>query len=304
MLNVLKSSLFALSALCLLSANALARDIAIKSPEGLTLNASLVLGDGKTVADGVVLLTHGTLAHNKMEIIATLQRLLAERGISSLAPTLSLGVDDRIGMYDCKKPAIHKHSDAMIEIGLWLDYLKKEGATDVVLAGHSRGGNQTAWFAARENDPVVSKVVLIAPATWSAERAAKSFEKRHMRKLETVLAKAQALADAGKGAQMMTGTGVLYCSGADVSADSFVSYYEPDDRRHTPTLLQMIAKPVLVIAGSVDDVVVGLIEEVEPMADGEKIQLVVVDEADHFFLDFYAEDAADAIQEFLGNEGL
>lgn len=276
-----------------------ANDVQIKDKNGLILNASLELAEGKGIGDEVVLLTHGTLAHNKMEIIATLQGLLAERGYSSLAPTLSLGVSDRKGMFDCATPAVHKHYDAMDEIGLWLDWLKDEGAKDVVLAGHSRGGNQTAWFAARENDPVVSKVVLIAPATWSAEDAAESFEKRHSKPLKDSFAQAQALVDAGKGAEFMKGSGYLYCPEADVTAEAFVSYYETDVRRHTPELMGMISKPTLVIAGTEDNIVKGLIEEVQPLADAGKVQLAIIEDADHFFLDFYAEDAADAIAEFL-----
>lgn len=299
MFNTLKTSLFAAVAVCSVSLNAQAEGVTLKNPDGLTLNANLQLADGKSMTDGIVLLTHGTLAHNQMELIITLQRLLAERDISSLAPTLSLGVDSRTGMYDCKVPATHKHSDAMVEIGQWLEYLKGQGATNVVLAGHSRGGNQTAWFAARENDAAVSKVVLLAPQTWNADALAKGFEKTHKQALTKAFAAAQAKVDAGKGAELMKGVGVLYCPGADVTADSFISYYENDDRMNTPTLLAMINKPVLVIAGTEDKVVKGLIEEVEPMADGEKLQLAVIDEADHFFLDFFGEDAADAIAEFL-----
>jgi len=299
MFKTLKTCFIAALSVCSVAFGAHAADVSMKNADGLTLGANLTLADGKTVANGVVLLTHGTLAHNKMEIIVNLQKLLAERGISSLAPTLSLGVDHRTGMYDCKVPTTHKHSDAMAEIGLWLNWLKNKGATNVVLAGHSRGGNQTAWFAARENDPVVSKVVLIAPATWTAKGAAKGFEKTHKQPLAKVLADAKAMVDAGHGAQFMKGVGVLYCPGADVTAASFVDYYTPDERMNTPTLLPLINKPVLVIAGTKDTVVKGLIEAVEPMADGEKIQLVVIEDADHFFLDFYVEDAADAIAEFI-----
>ena len=35
---------------------------------GLTLNANLVLADGKGLSDGAILITHGTLAHNRMEL--------------------------------------------------------------------------------------------------------------------------------------------------------------------------------------------------------------------------------------------
>jgi len=299
MFNTLK--LAVVSTICLLATltSPRADEITLGGAGGLTLTANLELADGKSITDQVVLLTHGTLAHNKMEIIVALQSALSERGISSLAPSLSLGVDTRTGMYDCAVPHTHTHADALDEIGLWLNWLKGQGTSDVVLAGHSRGGNQTAWFAAREPNPLVSKVVLIAPATWNEAKAARGFKKSHQRDLAGALAEAQALVAAGKGAQMMKGMGVLYCPGADVSAASFVGYYQPDERMHTPNLMASIGKPTLVIAGSEDTVVEGLIPATQPFADAGTVDLVVIDGAGHFFLDFFAEDAADAIAAFI-----
>jgi len=276
-----------------------AEDVTLQGSSGLSLNANLELADGKTMADGIVLLTHGTLAHHKMEIIVALQDALKQRGISSLAPTLSLGVSNRTGMYDCAVPNTHKHSDALVEIGEWLSWAKQKGATDIVLAGHSRGGNQTAWFAAREPDEAVSKVVLIAPATYDAVKEAQAFEKNHNRVLKDALVEAKALVEAGKGGAMLKGMGVLYCPGADVTAASFVSYYQADDRMHTPNLMGMIGKPTLVIAGTEDTVVEGLIDATKPLSDAGKVELVVIDGADHFFRDLYAEDVADAIEAFI-----
>ena len=37
--------------------------------KGLTLNADLTLAPGKTLADGVILITHGSLAHRDMEML-------------------------------------------------------------------------------------------------------------------------------------------------------------------------------------------------------------------------------------------
>lgn len=274
-------------------------DAVTLSHKGLDVSANLKLADGKTVADGVVLLTHGTLAHNKMEMIAAQQTALAERGISTLAPTLSLGLSRRAGMYDCKVPHTHRHADALDEIGLWLNWLKAQGAKTVTLAGHSRGGAQTAWFAATHDDPVVDKVVLIAPATWDADKTAKGFASAHKADLAGVLAKAKALVAAGKGAEMMKGVGLLYCPGADASAASFVGYYESNPNFDTPTVLPKIKKPVLVVVGTLDTVVPDIAERVRPTVDGKKVTLVEVAEADHFFRDLFGEDLADAIAAFV-----
>ena len=144
---------------------------------GLTLNGNLELADGRTVPDGVVLITHGTLAHGRMEITRSLQDLLRERGVSSLAITLSLGVDRRAGNYDCSVPHTHRHADAVSEIAAWVGWLKAKGATSVTVLGHSRGGNQTAWYAAEHRDPVVNKVVLIAPMTQDAAATAAGYQR-------------------------------------------------------------------------------------------------------------------------------
>ncbi|MCW8861538.1 MAG: alpha/beta hydrolase [Rhodospirillales bacterium] len=267
--------------------------------DGLTLNANRVMADGKSLADGVILMTHGTLAHGGMEIMAVLQETMASRGFSSLAITLSLGLDNRSGMYDCATPHRHRHTDALDEIGAWLLWLKGQGATNVALLGHSRGGNQTAWFVAERDDPVVSTVVLVAPSTWSPEYARKGYESRYKKPLAPVLEKAKGLVAAGKGAEILDKTDFVYCESAAVSADAFVSYYEPDERMDTPTLLPRIKKPVLVVAGSADTVVKGLEERVPPL-QGETLRFEVIQGADHFFRDLYAEDVADLMEAFIG----
>lgn len=265
----------------------------------LTLNGNLVLAEGKSLADGIVLITHGTLAHNGMEIIAAMQTALAERDLSSLAITLGLGLDNRTGMYDCAVPHTHRHTDALDEIGAWIGWLKTQGTGKLVLMGHSRGGNQTAWFMATRPDPAIERVVLLAPGTWNDENARAGYQKSHGVALDKVLSEAEAKVAAGNGADMLDNVGILSCPNAKVTAASFVSYYAPDPHRHTPDLLRDIAVPVLVIAGTKDTVVADLPEAMEPIADGDKVRFVAIEEADHFFRDFYAEDAADAIAEFI-----
>ncbi len=273
--------------------------VSLKS-NGLTLNASLELAEGKTLADGVLLITHGTLAHNNMEIIKTLQSLLSERGLNSLAINLGLGIDNRPSKtYDCKIPHKHLYYDAVDEIGAWVNWLKEKGATGISLIGHSRGGAQTALYASQKPDAAIARIILIAPAMWSKDYSEKGYEKSYKTPLAPLLARMQKLVDEGKGDTMVDKTGLLYCPDATVSARSFVSYYKPDPRRDTPFLLKSIKLPTLVIAGADDKVVKGLPERIKPLADGKKLQLLTVEDADHFFRDFAAEEVADAIDAFL-----
>lgn len=266
---------------------------------GLTLNADLVAAAGAKPGQTVVLMTHGTLAHGQMEIMTSLQGALKERGISSLSHTLSLGLSDRSGMYDCAVPHTHQHTDALDEIGLWLSWLQEQGVEKIVLLGHSRGGNQSAWFAAERDQPAIRGSILIAPMLWSAGYDEQDYKKRYQTPLTPLLQKAQRLVAEGKGETMLEGLDFIYCKGTQATAAAFASYYSAETRRDTPSLLPRLAKPVLLFAGSDDQVVPGLGERVTPLADGKKIQFSLIDGADHFFRDLYAEEIADRIVEFM-----
>jgi hypothetical protein len=54
-----------------------------------------------------------------------------------------------------------------------------------------------------------------------------------------------------------------------------------------------------VFAGSEDSAVKGLVEKKGPRADGEWVQLVVIEGAHHFFRDLCSADVADTIAEEL-----
>jgi pimeloyl-ACP methyl ester carboxylesterase len=132
--------------------------------QGLTVLGNLEIAQGKSLkSDGAVLLLHDTLAHNRMEILSALQELLRERGVNSLAITLSLGLNERRGLFDCGIEQDHRNEDAIVEIQGWVDWLKQQEAANITLAGHARGGNQIAIYAAKEPDAAVKRLVLIAP---------------------------------------------------------------------------------------------------------------------------------------------
>ncbi len=262
--------------------------------QGLQLNANLTMASGKSLKDGAVLITHGTLAHNGMQIIAAMQKELVGHGLNSLAISLGYGLSNRTGMYECATPHRHLYTDALDEIGAWVAWLKTQGVSKLALMGHSRGGAQTAWFAAERFDPIISKVVLLAPSVWSESAMKEQYRSRFGKQLSEPLAKARKM----KPAEMMTAD-FLACPNAQVSAGSFLSYYASEPRFDSPALLARIKAPVLVIAADNDQLIKGLAERVKPLADGKKITLTVISDADHFFNNFAAEDAAEAAAKFL-----
>lgn len=265
------------------------------------LDGELALADGKTVKDGLLILVHGTLAHNRMEIMRALQETLAERGISSLAITLSLGLSDRKGMYDCQQPHRHSNAQAAGEIGAWVDWATRQGAAKVGLLGHSRGGAQVAYYAAQAGDRLpaaVSGIVLAGPTTFDRQNAAREYRARYGGDLAAVLAKAEALAAAGKGGELMRETDFMYCPKTSVAAATFLDYHADDGRNDTPSLLAKIRRPVLMAVAGGDEVVKDLPQRLQLAAKPPAYQAVTIDGADHFFKDLYGEDLADAVAAF------
>lgn len=296
----MRSTLFGL--LALIVAGAVQAEAITLEHQGLKVRANLETSGDDWKGGPVILMTHGTLAHNKMEIMETLQQVFLDRGYSSLAINLSLGLDasEREGMYDCAVTHTHKHTDAVDEIGLWLDWLKKQGVEQVVLLGHSRGGNQTARFAAAHDSAAIKGVILVAPQTWSEKYATKDYKERYGKPLAPVLAKAEKLVAEGKGDTLLKPVDFIYCEETAASAEAFVSYYRPDAKMDSPTVIGDIDKPVLVFAGSADKVVANLSKKMARLEGKQGVQFEVIDGAGHFFRDLYAEDLADIAEEFIG----
>lgn len=283
----------------LLSVSSLASAEDVKQTyQGKTLNANLVYADGKSYGDNVVLLLHGTLTHNGRSTYADLQNNLAKEGITSLSMNLSLGLSDRRGEYDCATPHTHKHTDAIAEVGVWMDWLKQQGVKKVTVMGHSRGGNQIAWYVSEKDSDSINKVVLLAPAT-GEQQSGKEYQEKYGKPLNSVLKTAKDMVKAGKGKEMMKDTDFIYCEKAQVTAEAFVDYYDVKPKFDTPTVLKSIKKPTLVIVGSEDTVVPELPKRLEAIKGQKNVTITTIDGGDHFFVDLANEDVAAAVAKFI-----
>jgi pimeloyl-ACP methyl ester carboxylesterase len=251
------------------------------------LDADFYPADGDTA----VLLLHGTLAHNRMDIIETISTFVSEDyGYPVLAPNLSYDLPGREGMLDCGITHTHKHFDALSEITHWVDYLEAEGYQKILVSAHSRGGAQMSAYLANSPAASIMGSVLIAPATFDAEMHAASYEDRFGVPLDGLMQQARTMA----ADDIMEVPGFVYCEQAKVAASSFIDYYTPDPRLDTPTNLTKITNiPVAVVAGSDDGVVPELPSRMETTDGlGDHISLEVIDGSDHFFRDLYADDVS------------
>ncbi|MFB9263824.1 alpha/beta hydrolase [Bradyrhizobium erythrophlei] len=248
----------------------------------------------------LVVMTHGTLAHKDMEVIQGVAKALEQRGIASLAHTLSLGLDRRRGMYDCATRHDYVAEDAVAEIGAWVSRARSLSQRVFVL-GHSRGGNQVARYLADGETPVAA-AVLLAPVTAGAEQALRaSYAATYGKPIEPLLEQATTAVAAGRGGEWMDVPGFIYCRNAVVTPRAFLSFYGAGPNQDTASLIAQSKVPVLVLAATKDSVVSDVMASFAPLvaASRGRVQLEKIEDADHFFRDLFAEDAADRIAEFI-----
>ena len=84
---------------------------------------------------------------------------ISELGYTVLAPTLSLGINNRHASLPCD--AIHTHTmeDDLAEVEFWVKWLVSRGYRNIVLVGHSSGSLQLAIYVSRHPERAVRKVI-------------------------------------------------------------------------------------------------------------------------------------------------
>jgi pimeloyl-ACP methyl ester carboxylesterase len=271
-------------ALVLACLPASAEPVQLKSGQ-TRLNGNLELPAGRKVADGVALILHGTFSHDRQETIAALQENLKKHGIGSLAITLSLGVDNREGPRACGLLHDYALAGAQREIAAWMAWLRAEGARSIDLIGFSRGGAQMAALAPKLDR--VGHVVLMAPAFATMDEQAAAYQRAFGHPL------AEPLDAARKSPLQKFTVDFLLCKDAPVLGATFLDAYQ----ELLPQLAAETQHSTLVIVAGKDEIVPDLAKKLP-----SQVQKVVIDNAGHFFLDLYGEDAADAIARFLKNE--
>jgi pimeloyl-ACP methyl ester carboxylesterase len=270
--------------LALASLPAAAEPTQLKSGQ-IRLNGNLELPAGKKVVDGVALIVHGTLSHDKQETIAALQENLKKRGIGSLAITLSLGVDNREGPRACG--LLHDYALAGIqrEVAAWMAWLRADGANTIDLIGFSRGGAQIAALAPKL--PRIGHIVLMAPAFATAAEQATAYQRTFGHPL------AEPWETAKKSPLQKFNADFLQCKDAPVLGATFLDAYQ----ELLPQLAAETQHSTMVVVAGKDEIVPDLAKKLP-----SQVRKVTIDGSGHFFPDLYGEEAADAIAKFLKNE--
>lgn len=262
---------------------------------GLHLNGNLISAEDKNKL--AFLIVHGTWAHASMELPLSLQTLLEAEGYASLAITLSLGIDNRQGFFDCKSPIVQGHEAAIAEIHAWYLFLRKQGYDNVVLIGHSRGGAQAALYQQRYPQDQLVALALIAPMVWQADVEAKAYKDKFGLDLDARVSAAEK--SLKENINLFTPPGILYCKKTPVSPRAFIGYYSAMPEKNTPTLLKNTTVPAIIYLGDKDPISKAFVEQKTYFVANKNISIFTVEGADHFFRDLYADELIEDLLERL-----
>ncbi len=267
---------------------------------GLTVVGNLELAANKTLKEhGAVVLVHDTLAHHTDATIVKLQTALVGKGLNSVAISLSLGMNQRKGAFDCSHEHDHRHGDASDEIVAWVEWLQRQGTSRVSIVGHGRGATQAALSAAERQDMGLSRLVLAHPPSVTPQVMGARYQQQFGQPLSPVLDQARKLVEDGEGDTLLNVPGFLTCTKARTTAAAFVDYYGGDNRQDIVSLLPELKQPTLVVVAGQDPTSKDFEKTLSPFAVSGKVIQQTVTSADAGFTGGSGEQLAELIANFV-----
>ncbi len=218
---------------------------------------------------------------------------LLDHNIDSLTVNLSYGIDNRDNDFlPCDIENEHLKSKSIKELELWFDLLQSKGYKNIYLIGHSRGGlNMIQFFeelGVLEKNQIES-IFLIAPVSDNYLDIKEHYKRKNNIDMDILLDNSD---------EWLT-VDFLNCTNSKVLKKSFLDYFDISDEQSgmKGSLLGNLLKTdarVFVITGSQDVIVPKTHERVQALGK-ENVELIIADDADHFFRDFYFDDLMDVI---------
>tara|TARA_B100000686_G_scaffold342203_1_gene420912 strand:- start:27400 stop:28257 length:858 start_codon:yes stop_codon:yes gene_type:complete len=274
--------------ICLLffSTEAFCKKVQIENNIGKRLNGfHYTNAKSKSIA----LILHGTRGHQNLELITSLGSALLENNIDSLSVNLSYGIDNRANDFlPCDIKHKHLQSDSINEIKLWFNYIQKLGYEKIYLIGHSRGGLNIMQFYHNLNTSdklLVNSIFLIAPISDFFHNTRKTYEKKYNIDITKIK----------KENYKILKIEFLGCADTEVSNTTFLDYYDIDSENSLIGLLQLTNQNIYIITASEDTFVPNTYKRIQNMKKKQNIKLIMIEDADHFFRDFYFDDLIDVL---------
>jgi pimeloyl-ACP methyl ester carboxylesterase len=206
--------------------------------------------------------------------------------------------DFRVGRTEESKrigQAFDTFADCLLDIGAWLDFLKKAGYERIILQGHSHGAAKAVYFLANKPRPEIVALVLASPAD-----AAGLLKKTNRQFFDRDLSEASGLVGQGRGRQLL---GNKIRDWYYVSAKSFVDEFGQNSVANIFSIFDKgafkevagIKVPVLALYGSRENTVIFSPQEdlkiIGSHFTNPKSKKLIFDGADHTYLGHESEIA-------------
>ncbi len=263
-----------------------AETVSINVAPQITVNAEYQQGEkGKPL----VVLLHGFLQTRNFETIQHLFTNIAEEGYSVLAPTLSLGVTNRLRSLPCEAIHLHSMENSTDEIHQWVSWAEKKNFNHVILAGHSGGSTVLTAYSPMAN-PIVQKIYLISPWYFGEDKKI-DYETQQYADI------AQRTVKNGKKDQLQK-FGMGFCNNYVTRSSDYLSYFRWNRDKIINTIKNSTI-PMSIIMGDKDErVATDLLSQFR----AEKLTVHVVEGANHFFQEEYEFSLIDLVLGLLEKE--
>ena len=219
-----------------------------------------------------VLIIHGFLTTNKFHTVLAISESLQDEGYTTLAPTLTLGINKRQNSIKCNSIHTHTLESDVSEIHSWVEWLIARGHKKIILIGHSSGSQEILEYThTMPKENIISAIFTSLFYIKGQEIGT--------RENEIVLAK-QLLNKKQKRPHKYS---FLFCKNNYLAtAESYLSYMKLD-RKYILNSLKKLPISSYTIMGSADkrylDVGENWLNEIRSTGTN----LITVDGANHFF---------------------
>ncbi|WP_321326687.1 DUF1749 domain-containing protein [Thiomicrorhabdus sp.] len=289
--NLILIRLFNITLLLLLSFQSHAETVSHKIPHSnIIAEANYFDGDPKKPA---VLIIHGFLTTNKFHTVVAMSKALESEGYTTLAPTLTLGINRRKSSIKCNSIHTHTLESDVEEIESWVNWLVSKGHKNIVLIGHSSGSQELIEYLNTKPSKYISKTIFTSLFY---------FNGKELGTLEHEIVYAKGLIQ--KNQNQPHKYNFLFCrNNYSATPQSFLSYMKLD-RQYILDSLKNLKIPSYTIMGSADKRYqsVGLNWLDELKATGT--HLIEVKGANHFFSSEHEFDLQDLIVQISQNNSI
>ena len=200
--------------------------------------------------------------------------------------------------------AFEKFEDSKFDIKVAIDFVSKQGFSDIHLSGHSLGSPKVAYYLSSQKDERIKSVLFISPADMVGLSTQTEDYKRDIETAEKMISEGRSdelMPFIVWGENQLSANTYMSIGGKD-SAVAIFNFHNPNDSMDA---LGSITIPAVTLMGKKDEALVIPVEDTmermkEAMASSTKVETVIVGEANHAYSG-HEQQLADAVSSWIQN---